>query len=278
MLNEPSDKFKVLYATVLAVAMSACSNSASDKANNLYESASESVESGNYTNAIALLDSIDSLYPGEVEVRRNGMYLRAKAIEGQTLKDLQTNDSLSVIAKTDAENLKSVMTFVSNPVEGYYIASSQKDVAVESTEGLHARISPDGVFYLISSAKGGTKSLGVMLSAGGEEARSATVQPDGERNDRSRGSEIITFTQAECDTLGRFALSHIGQPVKLTFVGATYRSITMTKPQLDALAEVYSASVVFSRLRLLQMQKNKLEQQLTISRSQQARTFKDSDK
>ena len=263
---------------ILALAgsvLSACSDGDKDKAQSLYDEASTAAGSGEYAKAIKLLDSIDRAYPSQVDLRRSGMHIRAKAIEGQTLEELQTTDSLIAVTTSASEAMKNVVTFVNNPVEGYYVANSQKETAVESNEGLHARISPDGVFYIISSAKAGTLSTGVELSSGSEHATSASVAHDGERNDRSRGSEIITFTQIECDTLGHFALNHSGEPLTLTFVGGKNRSITMPAAQAQALADVYAAANIFRSLRLLQIKKNKLEQQLTIARSQQARTYSD---
>lgn len=276
MLKEAIDKAVVTAVLLIAGSViTACSDGDKDKAQALYNEATAAVEDGKYSKAIELLDSIDKAYPSQVDLRRTGMHLKAKAIEGYTVAELQTTDSLLAVATSDSEAMKEVVTFVSNPVEGYYVASTQKDVAVEANEGLHSRISPDGVFYVISSAKAGTLSTGVELSAHGVRAASAQIQPDGERNDRSRGSEIITFTQMECDTLGHFALDHVGEPLTLTFTGEKNRSITLPAAQAKALADMYAAANIFRRLRLLQLKKNKLEQQLTIARSQQARTYSD---
>lgn len=276
MLKEAIDKAVVTAVLLIAGSViTACSDGDKDKAQALYNEATAAVEDGEYSKAIELLDSIDKAYPSQVNLRRTGMHLKAKAIEGYTVAELQTTDSLLAVATSDSEAMKEVVTFVSNPVEGYYVASTQKDVAVEANEGLHSRISPDGVFYVISSAKAGTLSTGVELSANGVRATSAQIQPDGERNDRSRGSEIITFTQMECDTLGHFALDHVGEPLTLTFTGEKNRSITLPAAHAKALADMYAAANIFRRLRLLQLKKNKLEQQLTIARSQQARTYSD---
>lgn len=276
MLKEAIDKAVVTAVLLIAGSViTACSDGDKDKAQALYNEATAAVEDGEYSKAIELLDSIDKAYPSQVDLRRTGMHLKAKAIEGYTVAELQTTDSLLAVATSDSEAMKDVVTFVSNPVEGYYVASTQKDVAVEANEGLHSRISPDGVFYVISSAKAGTLSTGVELSASGVRAASAQIQPDGERNDRSRGSEIITFTQMECDTLGHFALDHVGESLTLTFTGEKNRSITLPAAQAKALADMYAAANIFRRLRLLQLKKNKLEQQLTIARSQQARTYSD---
>lgn len=279
MLKEAINRLSMAAITAAAtLTVTSCSDGSREKAQALSNEATEAISAGNYKLAIELLDSIDSVYPAQTEIRRAGMHTRAKAIEGQTLIDLQTTDSLTALATASSDELKDIITFVTNPVEGYYVAKSQKDAAVEKTEGIHARISPEGMFYIISSAKPGTNSTGVELSDGNTKASSASIAYDGERNDRSRGAEVITYTPAECDTIGRYAMEHANEPLTLTFTGGKSRSFKMNTAQAQALAQVYSASLVYRQLRLLQLQKQKLEQQLTISRSQQARTFKEEKK
>lgn len=279
MLKEAINRLSVVaITTAAALTAVSCSDGSKEKAQALSNQATEAISAGNYKLAIELLDSIDSAYPAQTDIRRAGMHTRAKAIEGQTIIDLQTTDSLTALATAASDELKDIITFVTNPVEGYYVAKSQKDVAVEKTEGVHARISPEGLFYIISSAKPGAGSTGVELSDGKTKASSATVAYDGERNDRSRGAEVITYTPAECDTIGHYAMEHANEPLTLTFTGGKGRSIKINATQAQALAQVYSASLVYRRLRLLQLQKKKLEQQLTISRSQQARTFNEEKK
>ena len=62
------------------------------------------------------------------------------------------------------------------------------------------------------------------------------------------------------------------QDLTLTFHGeGADRSITLPRIQSVAIAQIYAASQVYSRARLLALQKSKLEQQLMLARSQQAR-------
>ncbi|MDE5838317.1 MAG: hypothetical protein K2H39_04625, partial [Paramuribaculum sp.] len=72
---------------------------------------------------------------------------------------------------------------------------------------------------------------------------------------------------------------HAGKPFTLTFNGEKSYSIPLPEEQAEALVQVHSASKVFSALRKTQNEKNRLEKQLLVARSQLARTFdeKDSD-
>lgn len=271
---------KGLMAILLSLSIAGCSGD-HDAAEALRSQAIAAIEASDPAGALILLDSLDRAYPAEVKTRRAAMSLRPKAIELQTLRELEVNDSLTVQAQLVAESMKDLVTFRqgSGGVDGYYVAASAADAVPSSAEGLYPRMTPEGAFYIISSARKGTRSTAVALSATGEgEARTPAVAHDGERNDRSLSAELITFLPAESDTIGSYAFEHAdaSNPLNLTFYGEGQpRTITLPPSQLRALAELYAASKVYSRLRILNIQKNKLEQQLMLSRSQQARTMED---
>ncbi len=264
---------KLIITTLGSVILTACGSSDHDAAMSLYDQAKAETEAGHYVAALSLLDSIDAAYPSEIDIRRKGMHLRPKAIEGETLKELSVADSLLAVLEIRGNELKQQMEFVENPVEGYYVPKGSGGGDFIGTTGIQARMSPDGNFYIVSSLKKPIKSTAISLSAGGEEARTSTVEYDGERNDRSMGAEVITFMQAECDTLGKFAVSHRGMPMKLNFYGSGTYTIDLPTDQAEALADLYNSAGTVRDYRLAQLNKSRLEKQLDIARSQLARTY-----
>lgn len=115
------------------------------------------------------------------------------------------------------DSLQRLMKFVKNPIEGYYVASTTNPTAFIGSNGIQARVSPEGDFYLISSLKAkSVKSTSVTVSNGNASASTLSVAHDGERNDRSMGAEVITFISAECDTVGRFIMENAESPLTLT--------------------------------------------------------------
>ncbi len=281
MLNVAT-KFRSLL--LLAVAgsacvsiLTACNDPKKKEAEHMLVSAQEAYESGFYQQAIDLLDSIDTNYPRQIDVRRSGMSLRPKAFEKMTIEMLEETDSLLAFAEVNAEAMKNVLSYVEHPIEGYYVSSRLKNAEPSKAEGIYARMSPEGLFYIVSSANKGTLSTSITLTSGNESATSATVDYDGERNDRSMEREMITFMQGECDTIGHFSLTHSMQPVSLTFGGAKPHTIKLSPEQVAAVAEVYGASQLYNRIKLLRLQKQHLEQQLTLTRSQIARTFREEE-
>lgn len=234
-------------------------------------------DSGDYKAALALLDSVDSRYAAEIEVRREAMNLRPHIMELMTLKELSAADSLIAQLTIEANAVKDVMAFVEDSFEGYYTTVSLKGKIPADKPGLYARMSADGVFNVVSSCPKGTGSTAVSLRSGQDEAVSGRVAHDGERNDRSRGVEIINFMPGECDTLGVFAGRHGGDEIAVTFLGDKNYRMTLPKDQAEALGNVYAASKIVGKLKLAQLEKARLERQLDVARSQMARTYREKE-
>ncbi|MDE6187771.1 MAG: hypothetical protein K2G17_06540, partial [Duncaniella sp.] len=241
--------------------------------------AQQASDSKNYEKAIALPDSIKNTYPKEIDVRREALHLSTKATEGLTIQRLQQTDSLSAVLAVRGDSLQRLMKFVKNPIEGYYVAATTEPSKFFGTNGLQARVSPDGDFYLMSSLKAKSiKSTSVEVSAGAEKAATSTVAHDGERNDRSMGAEVITFMGVECDSLGKFVSTHAGQPMTLTFIGASTYSMPLPEKQANEIALLYDYATTLRRFKVATLEKERLSRAVEIARNQAARTFVEKDK
>ncbi len=271
-------KYMALAAVSTGLTLASCSGD-KKSAEELHMQALAAIEASDPAGALILLDSLDRTYPAEVATRRAAMPLRPKAIELQTLRALEETDSLLAQAQVSIESMKDVIKYKQGPegLDGYYVAASMPDKVPSEAEGLYPRMTNDGAFYLISSARQGTLSTTVVVSAKERgEAATPSVPVDGERNDRTMGAELITFFPAESDTIGRFVLLNSDVPLTLTFIGErNKRNLLLNSEQAKAIAELYAASQIYSKARMLSLQKNKLEQQLMLARSQQARTSPD---
>lgn len=262
----------ILFAT-------ACGGDADkEKASSLLEQAQRAFEAKNYTETLALTDSIKNAYPKQIDIRREALHLSTRATEGLTLQRLQKTDSLTAVLGVEGDSLQRLMKFVSNPIEGYYIAASADPSKFFGTNGLQARVSPDGDFTLMSSLKAkSVKSTAIEVSAGGEKAVTATVAHDGERNDRSMGAEVITFIGAECDSVGRFISAHVNEPITLTFIGSGSYSMPLPASQAKEIALAYDYSSLTRRFKVAVLEKERLSRAVDIARSQAARTFVEKD-
>lgn len=263
---------------ILAILMAMCVVSCSgDKATatKLLEDAKLAITQQKYHQAVALLDSIDKAYASQVDVRRQAMNVRPQAIEGMTLREIEKADSALAVAQAEFVNLKPLFQTVSDArlVEPYMVAKTADKSILEKT-GIQARLTPDGDFYVISSLNGKSiKHTSVGFVADGQSVSTSVVAYDGDRNYRSNGSEIITFVDSECDTLGVFACNHDNSPIILVFNGNKSHSVKMSAKEVKAFADTYRYSQSIKGIRTAMRRKEFLDQQLMVARNQIARTM-----
>ncbi|MDE6049268.1 MAG: hypothetical protein K2G09_06200 [Paramuribaculum sp.] len=256
--------------------ISSCVNSKENEARECLSSAQRQFETEQYDSALTTLDTLDIRFASEVSVRREGLRLRPRIIEQMSLRSLEDIDRQLAELVIESEKYKESLKYVPDAFEGYYTTAELAGKVPAEKTGLYARMTSDGLFTVVASSTKSALSESVSLNTSGASVSTPAVPCDGERNDRSRGVEIINFMPGECDTLGTFAQAHLEEPVTLTFNGVKTYSIPLPADQLQALAKVHAASNVFSALRRTQNEKNRLEKQLQIARSQQARTFDES--
>lgn len=282
MSNVATKSLRLLpSAAILSLALLATScggNGDKEKATRLLNEAQSAFEARNYVEALTLTDSIKNAYPKEIDVRREALHLATRATEGLSVQKLQEADSLTAVYGAKGDSLQRLMKFVSNPIEGYYVAESVNPTKFFGSNGLQARVSPDGDFYMMSSLKAkSVKSTAIEVSAAGEKAVTSTVAHDGERNDRSMGAEVITFMGVECDSVGHFIASHLGQPMTLTFMGASTYSMPLPEAQAKEIALAYDYATNLRLFKVANLEKERLSRTVDIARSQAARTFVEKD-
>lgn len=281
MSNAANKPLGILLSSLAALAIlgSCTGNSDKEKATGLLEEATSAFEAGNYAGALALTDSIKSAYPAEIDVRRQALHLATRATEGLTLQRLQQADSIVAVLGVKGDSLQRFVKFVKNPIEGYYIGVNAAPGGIVGGNGIQARISPDGDFYIISSLKAkAVKSTSVTVSCDGQSASTSTVAHDGERNDRSMGAEVITFMGVECDSLGHFIELHRNSPMTLTFNGASTYSMPLPSAQASEIATLYEYATTVRRAKVANIEKERLTRALDIARTQAAKTYVEEEK
>lgn len=269
-------RLNILLASIASLGLyTSCAGSGDKaKAQALLDEATAAFDAGNYAGSLTLTDSIKAAYPAEIEVRREALHLATRATEGLTVQRLQSADSLVAVLGVRGDSLQRLVKFVNNPIEGYYVGINSPSGGIVGSNGIQARISPDGDFYIISSLKARQiKSTSVTVSCDGASASTSVVEHDGERNDRSMGAEVITFMGVECDSLGRFIEQHRGMPMTLTFNGASAYSMPLPEAQASEIATLYDYATTLRRAKVASIEKEKLTRALDIARMQAAKTY-----
>lgn len=255
--------------------LTACGDSASRRqAQDLYSQAEQALDEGRYEQTLLLTDSIKNSFPDQIEIRRRSLHLASRATEGLTLKRLEQADSLLAVTAVAGDSLSRLVKKVDNPIEPYYISASVNPASLKGSTGLQGRMSPDGHFYIISSLTGRkVNSTSVSVSDGASSASTASVAHDGERNDRSMGSEVITFMGVECDSLGHFLSLNRDRKLTLTFHGSSDYSIPLPPSQAEAIATLWDYSATLRKAKVASLEKERLSRALELARSHAARTY-----
>lgn len=255
----------------------ACSSD-KEAAKNLLQQAKQSIEQRNYYRAVLLLDSIDCAYKSQIEVRRVAMNVRPRAIEGMTMREIEKNDSLLATYQAEYVNLTPYFETINDSrlVEPYIVSKKAEKTLLDKT-GIQARITTNGDFYVISSlVENPIKHTSVSFVVGQDIATTSDVAYDGDRNYRSKGSEMITFINSECDTLGTFACRYDNKVISLRFNGNKSKTIKMSAQETNIFATTYRYAMVVKNIKSTIRRKEFLEQQLMLARDQIARTLDES--
>lgn len=268
---------QIFIYVLISISMFSCTDQAAENEKKAYELFLQAVgnfETASYETASIILNSIDSIYPQAFETRKEVSKLRPQIMERWTAKKLSETDSLLVENQILGNELRNKLSYVKNPLEGYYVATSMGNINVRQTPGLHGRISPAFKFYLTSSCPVKIGSTSIRLEADNESTSSAVIAFDGERNNRSGKCETITFTEAESAPLAEFVTKHTDSHIQIVFVSDNIKEhkINMTEENKLALITGYKYAQSVIRDKQLQIEKARLEKQLELSRQQIART------
>ena len=259
-------------------ACSAGKDGSDSAAMQLLEQSKAELDSGNPEAALRLVDSLYSTWPAETAVLKEGMLLRPRAMEMLSEQGIARCDSAIEAAKAEIERLRARMKWVNEKgmVEGFWIDKDAYKSDFFNTTGVQARVSEIGQFYIVSSVNPGIGHTSVSVSAGGGSASTPAVPYDGESNYRIGGGEVITFSPEQSDTIGKFLSAQRSRGgVTLSFNGKGRRSVKLSAAAAEGMANAWRLSEAMSAGRDTAIERQRLQRQLELARTQQQRLAAD---
>ncbi len=275
MLNEVI-KLSAVVAAVSILGLSSCSSESETAraARELYEQAEACNLAGEPAKALMLLDSIQNAYKGETDWQRAAMKFRPTVMISASEQQIQAvDDSIAMLEQQYNEALPKMKRIAdARLVEPYFVDKATYNAEFMNTTGIQPRVSEIGQLYFVSSANpGGIKHTGFTLSCDGESVQAGPVPYDNEMNYRINGSEVVTYSPEQSSPIGEFAVAHPGQSMTLTLTGGKSKNLKLNSKQVEAIVNCYNFSQSIVEARQLAFERERLNRQLEIARSQAER-------
>lgn len=262
-------------ALAIAAMMASCSQADPDKkaAQELLAEATRLMGEGNAEQALALMDTIDTKYASQVDVRREALGLRPRAIEQVTMRQISVADSLLAATQIEINELQGAFTHVSgDDLEGYYIVSGAKGGFINST-GIEPRVNDaNHMFYIVAQISGKTIGINqIILSGADGSMASQTIPASSARVAAIEGSELASFLPEEVNDLGQWAAEHSGSISKATVAGTKGKQeVKLSADQAAAIGKAWRYASAMQRHRQAALLREKLDRRLQVARDQAA--------
>lgn len=273
MCNAANNKFITLAAAgllTLGAAVSSCGGGERSAAEELCQKAESEVSSGDFTSAVATLDTLDARYPSQVEVRRSAMKFRAMAVEGLTLKRIQVVDDSLALLKSELDGYQNSFVYVENPgknLGGNYIAKDLKQSKTTGATSVTPRINDDG--YMTVSVRVDGRKIGIRsIAFGGKSGRAESQSLGADRSVTVEGSEMAVMQQEEVAALFD-ALASMTDADRFYIVGAS-KTVDgrLTDKEREAMVMTWDYARTMQAYRQALIEREKLERRLKVARDQ----------
>ena len=273
MCNAANNKFITLAAAgllTLGAAVSSCGGGERSAAEELCQKAESEVSSGDFTSAVATLDTLDARYPSQVEVRRSAMKFRAMAVEGLTLKRIQVVDDSLALLKSELDGYQNSFVYVENPgknLGGNYIAKDLKQSKTTGATSVTPRINDDG--YMTVSVRVDGRKTGIRsIAFGGKSERAESQSIGADRSVTVEGSEMAVMQQEEVAALFD-ALASMPDADRFYIIGAS-KTVDgrLTAKEREAMVMTWDYARTMQAYRQALIEREKLERRLKVARDQ----------
>lgn len=271
------------FSTPLALAacallLAACAKQDPDKlaADDLVGRIEIELQASRPISAMALMDSVDKLYPSQIEARRKVTAMRPKAIEMASIEQIAKADSIIAATQLQLAELEPRMKHIDGgDLDGYYVADGAGKGAFMNATGIQARVNDDNfTFYIVAQTRG--KKIGInqiALNTATGEMLSQQLPAGSARVVEIEGSELATFLAEEVADLGAWTADNAADIKGAMIYGAKgSQRVALTPDQARAIAAAWQYSSAKMRHTNALMLREKLDRQLQVARDQIANT------
>lgn len=260
--------FKLTSFALLSIAWSLSScGSKSKTAKDYLTDAEGAYQSGNYDGAKLSIDSIKIVHPKAFKEIRQGFDLMQDVRKAENKRNIIFIDSMIESNISKLKELQKNFDFVrdKNYQEfGNYIPKLTPQSSTMNHDNLRSGVSEKGIIFLESVLSGKrlhhTKIK--VSTPDGAYAETLDVTADGLNytfTTLNKTYEIVRFFGSDENGVAQFIYTFQDQPIKLTYMGRSNLTITLSKTAKTAISQSFEMSSVLYELQELRYEKGKTE-------------------
>ena len=260
--------FKLTSFALFTIAWSlpSCGNK-SKTAKDYLTVAEKSYLMGNYEGAKSNIDSIKIVHPKAFKEIRQGFDLMQDVRRAENKRNIVFIDSMMEVNIAKLKELQANFDFVrdKNYQEfGNYIPKLTPQSSTMEHDNLRSGVSEKGILFLESvlSGKRLNHSKIKATTSDGAYAETLNVTSDGLNysfTTLNKRYEIVRFFGGDENGVAQFIYTFQDQPIKITYIGNSNYTITLSKSSKTAISQSFEMSSVLYELEELRFEKGKTE-------------------
>jgi hypothetical protein len=259
-----------LFILLLFIILTSCGPNKQELAKEKFNKAEQLFNQKKFNDAKLEIDSIEELYPNQIEyITRGNDLLRKITIEEQR-QNLVFLDSMLQVKQSELEPL--MKNFIESSDYGAKKILIHKRQKPENSYGrtyLRAHLDLEGEFYISSRYTGAERIYHDQIKVyfSGNNALSEEIKEDGFNNrhfeDGETQWEVVNFKDGKDNGVIDFIANNAKQSLKVQFRGKKYYYIVMEKFDKEAIRDGYEISFVLKEIKRIKEEVKKVKAELT---------------
>lgn len=262
---------KYLFLLSLFPVLFSCSGD-KEKAQVYLERAQTSYDRSDYSFARQMLDSLNILFPQELELRREALHLLRRVELKEEERQLLLSDSLLASRMEEADRLKQEFVFEKDPQYddlGKYFDKRQKIENKVERSYIRSWVDEHGDLFLASVFYGKVPLKHNQLKVSRPDGNYVTTQVipfDGGLNysfsDFGMTTEVVTYGAGRDEGVALFICENKDQTLKAEYLGGRKFSLTIPAGDKSSLSRTVDLSVLLTDIERLKKEKEKAEKRI----------------
>ena len=266
-----------IFLLLFTVIMTACGPSKDELAKTLLNEAEIAMEQANFNQAKLKVDSINLLFPDQIEMIAAGQHMMQRIALDEQQKSLAYYDTLLLTRQADFDRLVKSFVYEKGKFEGYagtYIHKRQQVKNSHDRSYVRAYLDEKGEFYISSRyhGKGHIHHNCIKVYDAGVFAETEEIAESSFDNrsfdDGEDYWETVNYRNGADDGVVGFIVNNYDKTLKVEFKGKQHHYIVMESYDKEAIRDAYNLSLVIKEI--IDLKLNKVDSEKRIEQLEKA--------